>query len=407
MNIGYIWQQPAVDFTQTGAPQLHMRGVIHGLQKLGHTVRIITYYQGTPHYSDDFRHWHPIAVNYTHPLKRPIQSIQGRLKLPYFNYFTNQAFAQAILAAMPSADLFYERFHLMHYGAMFACRQLKVPLVYEVNGDIVAEQKEFNIKTNRGQWPITKKLTKYAFKQATKIIAVGETIRQRTIESWAVDPHKVVVVPNGTDVELFVNSDQTLPPQLQAYDFSPPTIVFVGGFQPWHGVDLITRAFHELSQHHPTAQLLLVGDGPQITNIEQMVAKHNLQQRVIFAGRINHRYLPAILQAVDIAVIYHPSSAANLVESPLKIYEYMAAGKAVVAPDFPHMQKIIDHQQTGILAPPDNPTALAACWQKLLDNPDLINRLGQAAQKQAITHHSWLATARKVNTHLLTLTTTS
>ena len=88
-------------------------------------------------------------------------------------------------------------------------------------------------------------------------------------------------------------------------------------------------------------------------------------------------------------MIYHRGDAAQIVETPLKLFEYMAAGKAIVAPAMPNMQRILSNEVNALLIPPDNPEALANAFCRLLDQPALRQSLGTSAQSDAFKKHSW------------------
>jgi glycosyltransferase involved in cell wall biosynthesis len=173
-------------------------------------------------------------------------------------------------------------------------------------------------------------------------------------------------------------------------------IVFVGGFQPWHGIDLILDAFCLIWEKRPEAKLVLVGDGPLSSSIHDRASALGIQERVIFTGLVDQTEVARLLSAASIAVIYHRGSAAEIVETPLKLFEYMAAGKAIVAPAVLNMERILTDRVSAILVPPDNPDALASAFIELLEDEKLRTDLGSRARQEAIEKHSWDRAVREL-----------
>jgi glycosyltransferase involved in cell wall biosynthesis len=110
---------------------------------------------------------------------------------------------------------------------------------------------------------------------------------------------------------------------------------------------------------------------------------------VIFTGAVPHSDVAALLSAADVAVIYPPGISATIVETPLKLFEYMASGKAIVAPCVPNMRRVLEDRVTALLVPPDTPAALAGALRELFGDSQLRLSLGERARRQAIHRHSW------------------
>src|SRR5207247_157692 len=105
---------------------------------------------------------------------------------------------------------------------------------------------------------------------------------------------------------------------------------FVGSLKPWHGVDTLVEAFRMLRAARPDAHLLLVGEGPSREALERRVASRGLGEAVSFTGAVPYHEIPHYLAAMDVAVAPHAASN-HFYFSPIKIFEYLAAGCPVVA----------------------------------------------------------------------------
>ena len=165
--------------------------------------------------------------------------------------------------------------------------------------------------------------------------------------------------------------------------------MFVGGFWHWHGLDLLVDSFRDVAARVPNVQLVLVGDGPTRSALEERVAKQGLNEKVIFTGSVAHTMIPALLATANICVAPYPHFSVEFWMSPMKIYEYMAAGKALVAADIGLISEVIRDRETGRLVSPGDAQALANVLAELLLDPAQQKQLGENAQQKAILEHSW------------------
>jgi glycogen(starch) synthase len=395
LKIGYIMQANAADMFTVSGPQLHVSAVVQGLQKRGHQVRMVAIQQKQILWTDDLQNWRPGEFRWSKsPLfrlfERPLRGTQRRLHLPYFRLFDSYRFSDACVSALAGYDILYERDGIMSYGGLIAAHRLGVPIVLEINGDLVEEWQQIGIQWSKMQERIVHFITRHTYRQSTHLVAVGETIRQRLIQRWGLAPSHVSVVTNGAEIDLFLSPASETASTRARYGIGEgPVIIFTGSFQPWHGVDLILEGFRQLADAMPQAQMVFVGDGQLRPELAQNVKALGLEQRIVFTGRVPHTEVARLLHLADVAVIYQRTSAAEIVETPLKLFEYMAAGKAIIAPAVPNMQRILTDGVSGVLIPPDNPPALARAIMMLLGAPELRNSLGQVARQEAIEKHSW------------------
>jgi glycosyltransferase involved in cell wall biosynthesis len=149
----------------------------------------------------------------------------------------------------------------------------------------------------------------------------------------------------------------------------------------------LIECFSRLAQQSAAARLLIVGDGPGREHLEREFGARNLLPRIHFTGSVSPEAVPGYLASMDVAVApYAPQ--ANFYSSPLKIYEYMAAGLPIIASRIGQIEEVIQHEVTGLLVPPGDFAAFARALTDLQLNPEMRQSLGAAA-RAAVQEHTW------------------
>ncbi len=393
LSIGYLWQYDGYRPDNPSASVLHIQAVVRALGRQGHSVRTVTLDGTRARWSDDLDSWEICPAPPRAPLARGFESVvrglQGRLHLPYLNLFESDRFARACTSCLAGCDVLYERYWLMNAGGVLAARRLGIPIVLEVNGDVLEEYKQLGLPLSPPQRLAIERLNRSIFSHASHVVTVSEALRQRTRQRWQIPADKISVVHNGAEVESFaaagVDGERADPERL--------TIAFTGSFKPWHGLEGIVSTFGRIAEQHPCTRLLLIGDGPLRGRIEQQVVAAGLRERVHFTGSVPHENVPNLLAHSDIAVIgIEPVPGC----CHLKAFEYMAAGLPIAAPATPNIDEFLDDGATALLYDPGDAGALGAALTRLLEDRSLRVRLGREAQRRALKRHSWSATADKL-----------
>lgn len=178
------------------------------------------------------------------------------------------------------------------------------------------------------------------------------------------------IVPNGADIGHFRNAlPATLPPGRR--------MLFVGRLEPRKGFRIAIDAFAELGARYDDLRLVVVGDGPQRTQVRRLPPR--LRARVDMIGRVSHAALPTYHAASDLFV----APATGRESFGIVLAEAMAAGLPVVASDLPGYGEVVRHGREGLLVPPGDVAALAAAAARLLDDPALAARLADAGRVRA------------------------
>jgi glycosyltransferase involved in cell wall biosynthesis len=315
--------------------------------------------------------------------------VQGLLKLPYFALFDSFRFFEALSRFLPQYDLCHEHNGLLSFGAALACRKRGIPYVLTFSADPLEELALLGRGLTGVHAAAAIQAARFTYRTAQKIICVSEPAKRRLVEGWKVPPEKIQVLPNGVDVELFSQPCDSRSVRQKLGVGEAPLIMFVGSFEPWHGVELLIESFIPVNRAYPKARLVLVGDGPVRNSLEKQVSNCGLSGSVLFTGLVPHRSVPEYLAAADIVTLPYPRLPKELWFSPLKLYEYMAAGKAIVATRAGQIAEVIRPGENGLLVEPGEVEGLTSSLLKLLGRPDLCLALGASAQWQAKQRHSW------------------
>ncbi|MGD8752506.1 MAG: glycosyltransferase family 4 protein [Anaerolineales bacterium] len=406
MKIAHIFQSSGVRFSEPGAAQLHIYYTMRGLQQAGHLVTLIALQQNREvlcaHDLNVFSEEDAFGKNPICSLgwsgnpsfklfESGVRRFQREAKIPYFGVFDSLRLYDACYQNLQGYDLVHERFNLLAIGGALASRRLGIPLVLEINADLIAQRRykgrpERGLRRRFAIWAM-----RFSFDTAAKIVCISRDLKNHLMRHWGINEPKLAVLPCAVDADAFVSKRD---PGLIREEIGlngEPVIMWIGGFYKWHNLELLIESFAKILLGQPKAKLVLVGDGETRPTIEKAVKEQGLEQSVIFTGKVSHDRVPDILSIADVAVVSSaPASAEDGgTGTPLKLFEYMAAGKPIVASDVNHNAAIIQNGYDGKLVPPGDVNGFARVIESLLKNPDERNRLGQNARRAALERHSW------------------
>ncbi len=285
-------------------------------------------------------------------------------------------------------DFLYERYSLFNFTGVLAARLFRKPIALEVNSPFALEQqRDKQIRAfGLAQWT-----ERVICNMATKVIIVSTPLREIMIQQ-GVRPEKLIVMPNGVRTEIFKAGDAS--PELKAsLGIQGRTVIgFVGWFRKWHGLEMLVEAFQKANLSAKNAALLLIGDGSAMEDLRRMVEQSGLTKEVIFTGPLPHADVPQYLDLVDIAV----QPAANEYCCPMKIFEYMALGKAIVAPRQANILDILTDKEAAFFLS-NNGEDLGRAMGALVADAALRQRLAAASSKALRERsYSWITNAERV-----------
>jgi glycosyltransferase involved in cell wall biosynthesis len=291
-------------------------------------------------------------------------------------------------------DLVYGRweFNLFFHRVKSALPSL--PIVMECNTPLSMNLGVAQISTL--DWWLRHKVDEGYVRSSTLISAVSSEVKHFLLnEHPSLDTRKVIVNPNGVDATIFrpmeteVRGDYGIPADAL-------TIGYAGNYRTWHRVDLLIRAFQQLDRND--VYLIIIGTGPsEVDRMLHQAAEAYRSSQIVFTGPIPYVRMPEFLSACDILV--SPQSATfdgKLHQSPIKLFEYMAAERAVVGSRIGQIKEVIDDGRNGMLFEPDSVEDLQRVLTTLLQSEPLRKQLGQQGRHDVTNLHSWDANVARI-----------
>ena len=268
------------------------------------------------------------------------------------------------------ADVLYERLGLHSSAGSELARRLRVPHLVELNAPLLAEAKRYRRleRTNMAD-----RLERRTLLNADIVLAVSRPLAGYARERGA---RRVEVVPNAVDPARY--------PRAEGRNGNPPVAVFAGSLRPWHGIDCLAEAWALLRNAAP--ELLVLGDGPGRSLLERAGARTT--------GAVPHALVPSYLAQADIGLAPYAADAPDYF-SPLKLFEYMAAGLATIASDLPGVIDVVG-DEAAVLVPRGDARVLADAVVALVGDPARRRRLGEAGRELVLAHHTWERRARTI-----------
>lgn len=367
--------------TQGEEPEsIHINAVVTALRDLGHDVLVVgpTAMDKEPG-SASSPHW---MVRVKRAAPRPLFEL---LQIAY-NLVALKRLRRAADDFRP--DLIYERYALFGFaGVLFASRR-GLPLILEVNTPYAqAWAKYFGLHLQRlGRW-----LERRTLRGADHIITVTQTQRA-LLQGLGIPASRISVSHNAIDPDWFSNDRQFDPRIRSSLGLQNIVVGFVGTMNRWQGIPEFKQVIGDVLGQCSNVSFLFVGDGEFRPVLEEFSRSHGLEKRVVFTGRKPHREVPPLVAAMDIAVLLD----SNNYGSPMKLFEYWAMGKAVIAPRVEPVLEVLRDGETGLLIDPGNARQMVDRILELARDAALRDRLGRAGRAYVVANHTWRTNALEI-----------
>ena len=247
-----------------------------------------------------------------------------------------------------------------------------------------------------------RRLEAAVFREADRIVTITECARRILIEHYGVPAGRVRTVPDGTSVDDGRRTTEDGPdPTTSSVVGRPssPLVYYVGQLYPWKGAGLLVQAAARTDK----ARFVVVGGlpngrggGADLAELRDRAHELGVSNRIEFRGYLPYAQVGQELAKAAVAVLPLPDEpVARYFTSPLKLFDYMAAGVPIVASDLPALREVLRHDENAVLVRPDDPAALAVAIQRLLDDPALAARLARQAHDDARAY-TWDARAARL-----------
>lgn len=376
MRVGYLSAAPRVstrDDAEASGPRTHVLGVIGALEELGARV--------TPFIVGD-RMPRQVRTRSEAVLRGgPVQALAAdlaRISLGAVNA------RRAWHELRGRVDWVYERAaSLQSLGWIF--QRHGIPWILETSSPAFYEAKHERASLVMARLARRREL--WAYRRCDAVVCVSRDLRDLLAEA-GVDEAKLIVLPNGVDTAVFDPARYRDAPR----SFPGFTIGFAGTLTGWQALDQLIGAVATLRRRGQDVSVAIAGDGAERTAWERLARELEVADAVRFVGRLPGSAIPGFLAGVDVAYAGHARlQLGRMYHSPLKLYEYMAMGKPVVASAFDDAKSLIDDGETGFLFRAGDRTdlerALGAAYEARGRLPELAARV----RSEIIAHHSWRA----------------
>jgi glycosyltransferase involved in cell wall biosynthesis len=285
-------------------------------------------------------------------------------------------------------DFFYERYNLFLPAGIWLKRRYRLPMLLEINAPILEERARYDgLSLKRlARWSQA-----YAWRNADIVLPVTQVLGD-IVASYGVERSKIVVIPNGINSERFEHAPNTKAAKLVLGLNNHLVLGFTGFIRDWHGLD---KVIDMIAQDPPESSryLLVVGDGPIRVTLEQQARNLNVANRVRFTGIVGRDEVASYVAAFDIAL--QPAVVAYA--SPLKLFEYLALGKAIVAPAQPNIMEILKDDHNAVLFDPAQASGLSSAIDRLCTDHALRDKVAENARQTIVDQRlTWDANAKRV-----------
>lgn len=266
-------------------------------------------------------------------------------------------------------------------------QKLNVPLISYVHAPVVWEASKWGVKRYWwGKW--LERLEAQSLRKADLVAVVSEEVKEKVM-TMGVAEEKILISPMAVEPQLFSENKQLSQEINEAYKLKDKFVIgWTGSFRKFHGLDHVIKAFKKVSDKHPHTILMLVGDGAERQNSERLVKKLGIHDKVIFTGRLKFLEIPQYISLFDVAVV-SARSGEGFHYSPLKLREYMAAGKAVLAPNAGEIPSTFQDEQNVKLFNAGNIESLKNGMLFLIENDDKKQEIAQNGKQKILGSGTW------------------
>jgi glycosyltransferase involved in cell wall biosynthesis len=358
------------------AQGIHVRAIVRAFEELGHEVELISPIgsRGRP----PRRIW---RIDTGH-LPR---AVYEALCLGY-NLYGYRRLARAIREQKP--DLIYERYAPFTFCGVLAARRFGVPLLLEIN----APWREHSPSEVP---PLLRRLARrlecWICSNSTHTFAVTVALKRLIVEE-GVPERQVSVMHNAVDPRVFHPEISGEEVRRQHGLRGSVVAGFVGWLRPWHGLERLIEAIYAAGLLERGLRLLIVGSGPAFWNVQRRVQEFGLDDRIVLTGPVAHADVPAHIAALDIAL--QPRATASA--CPMKLLEYMAMGRCILAPDQPNIRELLSDGANARLFPPGDDRRMVDLIDLLMTSPAERASLGRNAYQSVIERDLvWRANAAR------------
>jgi glycosyltransferase involved in cell wall biosynthesis len=358
---------------------VHLEEITEALRNLGHEIILVgpSIIESSEFGSD---------AGVTAFLKRALPRFLYEFLEFCYSFLAYKRLRTAIRRHKP--DCIYERCNLFQVAGAWAKRRYRLPMLLEINAPLLEERERYGgISLSKlARWSQA-----FVWRTADFVLPVTEVLAGY-VRGTGVPEHRIVVIPNGVNPNRFKETDCRHAAKRRLGLDRCLVLGFTGFVREWHGLD---RVLHFIARNGPTERLhlLLVGDGPARRDLEQLAVHLGITGSVTITGVIPRDRVSDYIRTFDVAL----QPAVVPYASPLKLFEYMVLGCAIVAPNLPNIREILTDNENAVLFGADSPDSFSTAVARVCADSDLRERIGACAAKTIEEKGlTWETNARKI-----------
>ena len=290
-------------------------------------------------------------------------------------------------------DVILLRYNFLNVSLPLIAWLKRIPLILEVNAPMAYENKKFS--DHAVKLPLIPEFIEWLNITISRRVIVVSSQLKEYYKKWSVSKEKIVVIPNGADsIKFHPRTDGSK--IISQFDLKGKIVLgFIGSFHYWHGLENLEGFIKSVILEYRNSAFLLVGEGPLKSKLEELFSAEEYEGRVFFSGYVPHEKIPEYVAAMDIVLAPYPKLE-FFYYSPLKLYEYMSAGRAVVASSIGQIAEVIVDKENGILYEPGDFSDMLTKTKLLIEDKKLRNKVGVNARELIENKYNWNTTAKKV-----------
>jgi len=304
------------------------------------------------------------------------------IDFPFFRAFSYNVLLTLYLLtgrARICPDVVYLRRTLTVVPMIYA-KLIRALFFYEVNDDPyydrIGDVKSME-SVIRGR--LSMAIDELNFKFADRIFVISKAIMEKIlIKNPFISKDELIFMPSGANTDIFYPMDRIEALTAVGLDKTKQYVGFIGTFLAHQGVDTLINAATPVLNYHPECRFVIIGEGPMKDKWKEMIKQAGLESAFIFTGQIFYYELPKWINAMDACVAPYLSSAGY--RSPVKIFDYMACARPVVASRIVGTTDIFEDSNAIALIPPEDPHALASAVMELLSNEEKATAMGRSGR---------------------------
>jgi glycosyltransferase involved in cell wall biosynthesis/peptidoglycan/xylan/chitin deacetylase (PgdA/CDA1 family) len=379
---------------------VHVYEVVTNLARQGHDVVLLN--QDTPGPEDklDMRQpsWQGSVKDFLFksPLFRPFAGYITILLLVALEASIFISAFRLLAWRKPRFDVIYRR-HNLFSSEHFLGKLFNTPSVREVNGLYCDELKVQKRGDKLSLW-IIDRIERHSMGKADKIVVVTAKLKTVLHEEYGVPEDKIAVISNGANTDLFKPMDKLQARQELQLDPDRGYVCFVGHLVKWRHIENLIESAPSILKELPGTRFLIVGDGGLKEELMGLAASLGVADNFIFTGLVPYREVPLYINASDVCMLTSAPDLLNnrMGSSPLKLHEYMACGKPVIAGDIEGDTRELVDSGSGLVIDPTDIQQIAGAVVTLLKNEPMRQEMGERARRLVVEKYGWYNNAIKV-----------